>query len=46
MMPKKGITPEGYYEYTVFPLEGHWDLDEEGRTKDYIIWIKIISCIN
>ncbi|MFC5542905.1 MAG: GyrI-like domain-containing protein [Bacilli bacterium] len=36
MMPKKGITPEGYYEYTVFPLEGHWDLDEEGRTKDYL----------
>ncbi|WP_315970071.1 GyrI-like domain-containing protein [Bacillus tuaregi] len=31
MMPKKGITPEGYFEYTVFPLEGHWDLDEEGR---------------
>lgn len=31
MLPKKGITPEGYYEYTVFPLEGVWDLDEEGR---------------
>ena len=31
MMPKKGITPEGYYEYTVFPLEGIWDLDEIGR---------------
>jgi hypothetical protein len=31
MMPKKGITPEGYFEYTVFPLEGVWDLDEEGR---------------
>ena len=36
MMPKKGITPEGYYEYTVFPLEGHWDLDEEGRKLDYL----------
>lgn len=36
MMPKKGMTPEGYYEYTVFPLEGHWDLDEEGRKKDYL----------
>ena len=22
MMPKKGFTPDGYYEYTVFPLEG------------------------
>lgn len=33
MLPKKGITPEGYYDYTVFPLEGHWDLNEEGREK-------------
>lgn len=36
MMPKKGITPEGYFEYTVFPLEGHWDLDEEGRKLDHL----------
>lgn len=36
MMPKKGVTPEGYFEYTVFPLEGHWDLDEEGRKLDYL----------
>lgn len=36
MMPKKGITPEGYFDYTVFPLEGHWDLDEEGRKLDYL----------
>lgn len=36
MMPKKGMTPEGYFEYTVFPLEGHWDLDEEGRKRDYL----------
>lgn len=35
-MPKKGIIPEGYYEYTVFPLEGIWDLDEEGRKLDYL----------
>lgn len=34
MMPKSGMTPEGYYEYTVFPLEGIWDLDEEGRKLD------------
>ncbi|MFC6201083.1 GyrI-like domain-containing protein [Lactiplantibacillus nangangensis] len=27
MMPKNGITPAGYYEYTVFPLEGLWTLD-------------------
>lgn len=28
MMPKKGITPEGYFEYTVYPLEGLWTLSE------------------
>ncbi|MFC6182438.1 GyrI-like domain-containing protein [Lactiplantibacillus daowaiensis] len=27
MMPKSGVTPAGYYEYTVFPLEGIWTLD-------------------
>lgn len=26
MMPKKGIIPDGYFEYTVYPLEGIWDL--------------------
>jgi len=31
MMPKNGYTPEGYFEYTVYPLEGIWDLSEEGR---------------
>lgn len=31
MMPRKGITPEGYFEYTVFPLEGVWDLAHEAR---------------
>ncbi|MDD4547891.1 MAG: GyrI-like domain-containing protein [Bacilli bacterium] len=31
MMPKNGFTPEGYFEYTVYPLEGLWDLTEEGR---------------
>lgn len=36
MMPKSGFTPEGYYEYTVFPLEGIWDLDEVGRTLNYL----------
>ncbi len=30
-MPKQGYTPEGYFEYTVYPLEGLWDLTEEGR---------------
>lgn len=31
MMPKKGYIPEGYFEYTVYPLEGLWDLTEKGR---------------
>jgi hypothetical protein len=34
MMPKHGYTPEGYFEYTVYPLEGIWDLTEEGRKLD------------
>lgn len=34
MMPKQGYTPEGYFEYTVYPLEGVWDLTEEGRKQD------------
>ena len=34
MLPKKGIVPEGYYDYTVFPLEGVWDLAEEARGQD------------
>ncbi|MFF2910164.1 GyrI-like domain-containing protein [Paenibacillus sp. NPDC057934] len=30
MLPKKGITPTGYYDYTVYPLEGIWEqLDDE-----------------
>ena len=24
MMPKRGINPEGYFDYTVYPLEGIW----------------------
>lgn len=34
MLPKKGVTPEGYFEYTVFPLEGVWDLAPEARDLD------------
>lgn len=34
MMPKNGYTPEGYFEYTVYPLEGIWDLTEKGRGLD------------
>jgi hypothetical protein len=31
MMPKKGFTPDGYFEYVVYPLEGLWDLTDEGK---------------
>jgi hypothetical protein len=34
MMPKQGYIPEGYFEYTVYPLEGLWDLTDEGRKLD------------
>lgn len=31
MSPKKGIAPEGYFEYTVYPLEGVWDISDEAK---------------
>ncbi|MBM6614309.1 GyrI-like domain-containing protein [Desemzia sp. RIT804] len=33
MLPKKGITPEGYEEYTVYPLEGFWSLTKAGQAE-------------
>ncbi|MFN8241396.1 MAG: GyrI-like domain-containing protein [Bacteroidales bacterium] len=35
MSPKKGNSPAGYVEYTVYPLEGVWDLKEEARNMDH-----------
>ncbi len=34
MSPKSGIAPKGYFEYSVFPLEGIWDISEEAK-KNY-----------
>jgi hypothetical protein len=34
MMPKSGFTPEGYFEYTVYPLEGVWDNRGGGSVAD------------
>jgi hypothetical protein len=34
MSPKGGFAPEGYFEYTVYPLEGVWDISEEAK-KNY-----------
>lgn len=31
MMPKKGITPDGYFEYTVYPLEGLWSQERDSK---------------
>ncbi len=31
MSPKKRQAPAGYFDYTVYPLEGVWDLTEKGR---------------
>jgi len=31
MSPKQGTTPKGYEEYSVYPLEGVWDIDEEAK---------------
>jgi hypothetical protein len=42
MMPKSGITPEGYFDYTVFPLEGVWDLEEEARAAEKLDKDKLI----
>jgi hypothetical protein len=47
MMPRNGYTPDGYFEYTVYPLEGLWDLTEEGREmktldKDELIYTIMI----
>jgi hypothetical protein len=31
MSPKQGIAPGGYFEYTVYPLEGIWDISEDAK---------------
>ena len=36
MMPRNGFTPGGYFEYTVYPLEGMWDITEKGKFKEKI----------
>lgn len=40
MSHKGKEVPEGYYEYTVYPLEGVWDLTEAGRAKQAEVAIK------
>jgi Uncharacterized conserved protein len=48
MMPKSGFIPDGYFEYTVYPLEGLWDMTEVGKSsevfnKDELIYTIMIK---
>lgn len=48
MMPKKGIIPNGYFDYTVYPLEGLWDMTEKGKqggqfNKDELLYTIMIK---
>lgn len=45
MFPKKGVIPNGYFDYTVYPLEGIWDLEEEVRAKEKLEKNKLIYTI-
>jgi len=45
MMPKSGETPEGYFDYTVFPLEGIWDLDASEGNREKLDKDKLIYTI-
>jgi len=31
MSPKTGIAPDNYHDYSVYPLEGVWDIDEDAK---------------
>jgi hypothetical protein len=41
MMPKSGITPDGYFEYTVYPLEGVWESGDISDKGSYVYTIMI-----
>ncbi|WP_312649772.1 GyrI-like domain-containing protein [Aminipila sp.] len=41
MMPKSGFTPEGYFEYTVYPLEGVWEACDMSNKDSYVYTIMI-----
>lgn len=45
MMPRNGYTPDGYFEYTVYPLEGIWDLTEKGRKSPTLIKDELLYTI-
>jgi hypothetical protein len=33
MSPKSGSAPAGYFEYSIYPLEGVWDINDEAKQK-------------
>lgn len=41
MMPKSGYTPDGYFEYTVYPLEGVWESENITDKNSYVYTIMI-----
>jgi hypothetical protein len=41
MMPKSGYTPDGYFEYTVYPLEGVWENSDVSDKSSYVYTIMI-----
>ena len=41
MMPKSGFTFDGYYEYTVYPLEGVWENTDVSDKSSFIYTIMI-----
>ncbi|KJS86164.1 MAG: hypothetical protein JM58_07395 [Peptococcaceae bacterium BICA1-8] len=34
MLPKKGFIPNGYFDYSIYPLEGIWDLSDEAKANN------------
>jgi hypothetical protein len=41
MMPRNGYTPNGYFEYTVYPLEGVWSSDNATDKDSFVYTIMI-----
>lgn len=44
-MPENGFTPDGYFEYDLYPLEGVWDLTKEGKMSAILNKDKLIYTI-
>lgn len=45
MLPKKGYDINGYFDYSVYPLEGTWDLTEKGRESNNLIKDELLYTI-